>query len=443
MMSVQEMYTQKKKTVAECLQLIADGDHLVCGLAASEPMTLLESLHQLSDLKISDLLLTNTLPMGAYEFLVNPKYAQTFTVSSWFYTPVMRKNNHQPHITFQPNHLHRAMDKRLTATAHRRPVLLTTCAPMDRHGYLSLSIGNTYEKQLIQSGKALVIVEVSNRFPRTFGDNQIHISQVDALVETDRAIPCLPVNGINSYDERIGALIAERIEDGSTIQLGIGGIPNAVAKALEVRRHLGIHTEMFTDGMVDLIEKGAVTNSMKTLHRDQSVCTFALGSQKLYDFLDDNPSVLFQQGCWTNDPSVIAQNHQMVSINTTIEVDFGGQCCSESLGYQQFSGTGGQADTAIGAQKSPGGKSFIALYSTAQITDADGEKKNISKIVPTLKPGAVVSLSRNDVDYVVTEYGVAALRGESIASRTRQLIDIAHPDFREELTSEARKMNFL
>ncbi|SFI29299.1 Acyl-CoA hydrolase [Tindallia magadiensis] len=442
-MLFKEMYHARKNTIDECLQLIKSGDHLICGLAASEPMTILESLHRLSEQNLDDILLTNTLPMGAYEFITNPKYSQMITVSSWFYTPVMRKSNHHPHITFQPNHLHRAMDKRLMATAGRRPVLLTTCAPMDRHGYLSLSIGNTYEKQLIQSGEALVILEVSSQFPRTFGDNQIHISQVDALVETERAIPCLPVNGINSYDERIGAFIAERIEDGSTIQLGIGGIPNAVAKALEVRNNLGIHTEMFTDGMVDLIEKGAVTNSRKTLRRDQSVCTFALGSEKLYRFLDDNPSVLFEQGCWTNNPAVIAQNYKMVSINTTIEVDFGGQCCSESLGYQQFSGTGGQADTAIGAQGSTGGKSFIALYSTAQITGANGEKKNISKIVPTLKPGAVVSLSRNDVDYVVTEYGVASLRGESIASRTKQLINIAHPDFREELLAEADKMNFL
>ncbi len=438
-----ELYKQRKKTIDEALELINSGDHLICGLGGSEPIDILSSLHRLYDKGITDLLLTNTLPMGAYEFITDTKYKDMISVSSWFFTPIMRKHYHQENITFQPNHLHLALKKRMVAEGSRPPVLLTTCSPMDKHGYLSLSIGNTYEMQLIETGIAKVILEVNPNYPRTFGDNQIHISEVDALVETQRQVPCLPKGSINSYDQRIGDFIAERVEDDSTIQLGIGSIPNAVAKALESKKNLGIHTEMFTDGMVDLIKAGAVNNSMKSIYKRKSVCTFALGTKELYDFLDDNPNVLFYKGCWTNDPFVIAQNHKMVSINTTIEIDFSGQCCSESIGYKQFSGTGGQADTAIGAQKSLGGKSFIALYSTAQITGEQGEKKNISKIVPTLKPGAAVSLSRNDVDYVVTEYGVASLRGETLASRAKQLISIAHPDFREELEHEAKKMHLV
>jgi len=243
---------------------------------------------------------------------------------------------------------------------------------------------------------------------------------------------------------KIGGYIADLIEDGSTIQLGIGGIPNAVAAKLKNKKNLGIHTEMMTDGMVDLVNAGAVNGKEKTLYPNKIIATFALGTKKLYDFLDDNPSVLIKDGHWVNDPYVIGQNCKMISINTTIEIDLTGQCCSESIGYKQFSGTGGQADTAIGAQISKAGKSFIALYSTAMVRSGEGDQRQlISKIRPTLKPGAAVSLSRNDVDYVVTEYGVASLRGTSLRERAERLIAIAHPDFRDLLEKEAIQMGIL
>jgi len=197
---------------------------------------------------------------------------------------------------------------------------------------------------------------------------------------------------------------------------------------------------MFTDGMVDLVQCGAVDNSQKTLYKGKSIATFALGSQKLYDFLDDNLSVTFKKGSWTNDPHIVGKNHKMVSINTTLEVDLFGQCASEAIGPIQFSGTGGQTDTAVGAQNCPDGKSFIALYSTANVRDENGGKKTISKISPLLKPGSIVSLSRNDVDYVVTEYGVAWLRGQSIKERVNRLVAIAHPDFRDELKYQAKDL---
>jgi acyl-CoA hydrolase len=194
--------------------------------------------------------------------------------------------------------------------------------------------------------------------------------------------------------------------------------------------------------MVDLLRDGTVTNKQKTLYPGRTVCTFALGTERLYAYLNDNPSVVFMPGTWTNDPSVIGMNRRMVSINTTIEVDLTGQCCSESLGHRQFSGTGGQADTAIGAQISEEGKSFIALYATAQVKQADGSRKLVSKIVPTLKEGAIVSLSRNDVDYVVTEYGVAHLRGKTVGERADALIAIAHPDFRDELNRKKEALHY-
>ncbi|WP_432663022.1 acetyl-CoA hydrolase/transferase C-terminal domain-containing protein [Wukongibacter baidiensis] len=441
-MNINEIYHSRLKTIPEALKLIKSNDFLVIGLGGSEPISILNELHTIKDNGVNGCELSNTLPFGNYEFMINPDYKDTVHVNGWFYTPTMRKHHQKGHLSFQPQHLHLALTKRLYAMEGRRKILLTTCSPMDKHGYISLSIGNTYEMQLIESGDDVVIVEVNENFPRTFGDNQIHVSKINAIVETDRPIPSLPILPFNEKDKKIGQYIADLIEDGSTIQLGIGGIPNAVAEALKVKKHLGIHTEMFTDGMVDLIECGAVDNSMKTLYKGKSVCTFALGTQKLYEYLDDNPTVLFMQGEWTNDPYVVGQNHKMVSINTTIEVDLAGQCCSESIGHKQFSGTGGQADTAIGAQKSHGGKSFIALYSTANVKNENGDRVTVSKIVPTLKQGAAISLSRNDVDYVVTEYGVAWLRGQSIGERVKRLINIAHPDFREELRFEADKLMF-
>ncbi|MFZ5968787.1 MAG: acetyl-CoA hydrolase/transferase family protein [Bacillota bacterium] len=438
MYDIHELYKSKVKTVSEALGLIHSGDFIITALGGSEPMALLKELHHIKNNGIRGCELTNCLPMGNYEFMKNPEYADAVFVNGWFYTPGMRGSHPNGNISFVPQHLHSAWTKRLYAKDGKRLVLLASCSPMDRHGNLSLSLGCTYERDVIDEG-AYVIVEVNPNLPRTFGDTVIHISEIDAIVEVDYDIPALPEVPFTEKDKRIGEYIAELIEDESTIQLGIGGIPNAVAHALKTKRHLGIHTEMFTDGMVDLMMCGAVDNSKKTIYQHKSVATFALGSKKLYDFLDDNASIILKKGKWTNDSYVIGQNHKMVSINTTLEVDLFGQCASESIGPSQFSGTGGQSDTAVGAQNCPEGKSFIALYSTAQVKNEAGERVTKSKIVPMLKTGSIVSLSRNDVDYVVTEYGVAWLRGRSIKERVNRLIHIAHPDFRDELRFEAKK----
>jgi acyl-CoA hydrolase len=311
-----------------------------------------------------------------------------------------------------------------------------TATPMDKHGYFNLSCSATYERLLLEAAD-IVILEIDPNYPRTFGDTNVHISKVDFVYETARPIQLFPYAPSTDKDRLIGEYIGELIEDGATIQLGIGGIPNAVAGALKHKKELGVHTELFNDGMVDLIEAGVITNSRKTLHKGISITTMALGSEKLYEFIDQNPGVAVMNGNYVNDPYIIGQNYKQVSINTTIEIDLTGQCCSESMGYRQFSGTGGQADTAIGAQRSVGGKSIIALYSTTT-NKATGE--TISKIVPTLKPGAVVSLQRNDVEYVVTEYGVANLKGKTVKDRVEALCEIAHPDFREDLRKEANKL---
>ena len=287
----------------------------------------------------------------------------------------------------------------------------------------------------------IVIIEVNPNMPRTFGDSVVHIRDIDYVIEVDYKVPALAEVPITEKDRIIGKYIADLIEDGSTIQLGIGGIPNAVAAELMNKKDLGVHTEMLTDGMADLYKAGVITGKYKTLMPGKMVATFVLGTQKLYDFVDDNPAVQIMRGSWVNDPYVIGQNYKMVSINTTMEIDLTGQCCSESIGHVQFSGTGGQADTAIGAQMSEGGKSIIALHSTANVrVPGQEERVTVSKIVARLAHGAAVTLSRNDVDYVVTEYGVASLRGTSLRERVKALINIAHPDFREQLEREAREL---
>jgi acyl-CoA hydrolase len=264
------------------------------------------------------------------------------------------------------------------------------------------------------------------------------------MIEVDYPAPVLPDSEPNEKDRAIGALIAKHIQDGDCIQLGIGGIPNAVALALMDKKDLGVHTEMLTTGFMKLYQAGAVSNKKKTLHKGKMVAAFALGTQALYDFIDDNPAVMILDGNYVNDPFVIAQNDRQVSINTTIEIDLTGQCASESIGPLQFSGTGGQTDTAVGAQRARGGRSFIALYSTAHVRQKDSDtRKQISKIVPMLKQGANVTLSRNDVDYVVTEHGVVQLRGLSVKERADALISIADPQFQAELTEQAKLLGYL
>lgn len=438
MAKTMELYNSRLMNIEAALRTIQSKDFIIAAMAGSEPIPLLEELHKIKDFGVEGCELSNCLPMKDYEFLKNPDYKDTIFTAGWFYSAIMRKANKGGNVSFAPQHLHSSFTKRLYARDGRRLVLLCTCSTMDKHGYLSLSLGTTYERQAIEEG-AFVIALVNPRLPRTFGDTIVHISEIDVIIEADYEVPTLPEVPINDKDRKIGDFIADLVEDGSTIQLGIGGIPNAVAEALKSKKHLGIHTEMFTDGMVDLLECGAVDNSQKSIYRGQTIATFALGSRRLYDFIDDNPSVMFKYGKWTNSPYVIGQNHKMVSINTTIEVDLSGQCASESIGPMQFSGTGGQSDTAVGAQLSNEGKSFIALYSTTKVKDKEGNATTISKIVPMLNAGAAVSLSRNDVDYVVTEYGAVRLRGRTIKERVERLISIAHPDFRDQLRFEAKQ----
>jgi acyl-CoA hydrolase len=314
-------------------------------------------------------------------------------------------------------------------------VVFSMASPMDAHGYYSLSLGTDYTLAAVAKARA-VVLEVNPNVPFAHGNCHVHISQVAALVESADPVLEVGLPKIGPVQEAIGKYVADLIDDGSTLQIGYGGIPDAVVMQLTEKHDLGIHTEMIGDGILTLVQSGAVTNRRKNYNPGKIMATFALGSAKLYQFMNRNPMLEMHPVDVTNDPSLAGKNDNLVAINATLQIDLCGQCGSESLGYSPYSGTGGQSDFVRAANRSRGGKAFIVLPSTAK----DG---TISRIVPTLTPGTHVSTSKNDINYVVTEFGVAQLRGKSGQQRTRELIAIAHPDFRGELTATAKKMNLL
>lgn len=432
-------YSNKIISAEEAVKLVKSNTEIITGLGAGEGHDFLMNLHHVAD-QVKNVTVTNCLPMSDFPFM-HIEYKDVFNVDGWFYSPALRKAHKNGNISFIPNHLHLAGKRRLD---HRKPhIYVGSASSVDKHGYVSLSTSNTYEKGIIEAAE-IVILEVNPNFPVTYGDLEVHIKDIDYIIESNYSIPVLPESVSNDKDRAIGNYIAEYVQDGDCIQFGIGGIPNAVAEALMDKKDLGVHTEMLTTGLMKLAKNGNITGKKKTLHKGKMVCTFALGTQELYEFIDQNPAVLMLDGNYVNDPYVVGQNDNQVSINTTMEIDVTGQCCSESIGSVQFSGTGGQADTAIGAQIAKNGKSFIALYSTAKVRNKEtGEKVEISKIVPQLKPGAAVSLSRNDVDYVVTEYGVASLRGTNIKERVERLVAIAHPDFKDDIIKQAKEIGII
>ncbi|GEK91397.1 acetyl-CoA hydrolase/transferase family protein [Alkalibacterium kapii] len=423
----------------EAVEMVKSNDEIVTGLGCSEGRLFMESLHLIAD-QVENVSITNCLPMHKFEFM-DEKYKETFFINGWFYSPAVRTLHRNGNASFIPNNLHFAATKRLD---HKKPsIYIGACSAVDQHGYVSLSMGNTYERRMMEAAD-IVILETNKNFPRTFGDVEIHVSEVDYFIEAEYEVPELPHVEPNEKDKTIGQHIADHIKDGDNLQFGIGGIPNAVAAALYDKKDLGIHTEMLTSEIAKLAKAGVINGSKKSLHKGKIVTTFIMGNQLLYDFVNDNPSVMVLDGNYVNHPTIIAKNDNQISINTTLEIDLTGQCASESIGPIQYSGTGGQADTARGAQDAKNGKSFIALYSTAMIKNKKtGEREKRSKIVPFLTPGAVVSLQRNDVDYVVTEYGVAKLRGTNVNERVERLIAIAHPDFREDLWKQAKELSIV
>jgi acyl-CoA hydrolase len=313
------------------------------------------------------------------------------------------------------------------------PLVIAAASPPDHHGYFSLGVSADYTSSFI--GRARVFLEVTEHMPRTFGRNQLHVSQVVGWCQSDRPLVSIPPRQPGPLDHTIAGFVAERIPDGATIQTGIGAIPNAIMAALSEHANLGIHTELLSDGVVDLIEAGVVNGIKKDLNRTKTVGTFALGTDRLHEFLHENTAIELWPVRYVNDPRVISNERGFVSINATLSVDFLGQCASETIDGRYYSSSGGQNDFARGAAYSQGGQGFVVLHSTT----SGGE----SRIVPQLAPGDAVTTPKNTVDKVVTEFGVAELRGRSIRERTQALIAIAHPDHRDLLTAQARSMRYI
>jgi len=348
---------------------------------------------------------------------------------NWFYGAPDRKAHPEGRVSYTPNNLHSAAVDKLHATKNHVDVYIGTATPPNPEGYLSLSLGNVYEKDMVEVAD-LVILEVNENMPWTHGDTLVHISQVDLAVENNAALPMLINEEPTEIERLIGGHIADLIEDGSCLQLGIGGIPDAVLLFLHEKNDLGVHSEMFSEGVVDLYNEGVITNRNKAINRDKMVATFLMGTRRLYDFVDDNPAVNMFPVNYINDPYVIGQNDRVVAINSAIQVDLMGQVVADTLGPVQFTGIGGQVDFVRGAARSRDGKAIIALPSTAK-------KGAVSRIVAALDPGTAVTTMRADVDYVVTEHGIAHLRGKGLRDRAEALLAIAHPAFHDQIRDEA------
>ena len=425
-------YLQKRTSATDAMRHVRNGDSIIVPTGVGEPPTLLTALSEqrrnFQDVKVSQI-----LAVRKYGYF-DPETAHHVRHVALFLGPASRAGAQAGWVDFIPNYFSE-IPQQIERGQIPVDVVFSMASPMDAHGYFSLSLGADYTMAALAKARA-VVLEVNPNVPFAYGNCLVHISQVTALVESDEPVFEVGLPSIGPVQEAIGKQVADMIDDGSTLQIGYGGIPDAVVMQLTHKHDLGIHTEMIGDGILTLLESGAVTNRRKNYLPGKMVATFALGSAKLYRFMERNPALEMHPADFTNDPMLAGQNDNLVAINATLQIDLLGQCGSESLGSVPFSGTGGQSDFVRAANRSRGGKAFIVLPSTAK-------NDSISRIVPVLSPGTHVSTSKNDINYVVTEYGVAQLRGKSASQRARELIGIAHPAFRAELTAQAKQMNLL
>lgn len=431
-MSVLALYQSKLTSAEEAVRLVQNSDHIIVPTGVGEPPALLNAL---SDQRRSfrGVKVLQILAVRKYGYF-DLETAEHVQHSALFFGPASRSGGQAGWSDFIPNYFSEipGMIRRGQIGAD---VVFAIASTMDAHGYFSISLGTDYTMAALAKARVIVL-EVNPNVPFTNGNCHIHVSRVSALVESTEPITEVGMPQIGPVQLAIGSYVADLIEDGSTLQIGYGGIPDAVVMQLSGKKNLGIHSEMIGDGILSLVESGAVDCSCKTFMPGKIVGTFVLGSQKLYRFVDRNPMVEMHPADFTNDPFIAGQNNKLAAINATLQVDLMGQCGSESLGHVPYSGTGGQSDFVRAANRSEGGKAFIVLPATAK---AD----TISRIVPILAPGTHVSTSKNDVNYVITEFGVAQLRGKSVKQRAREMIAISHPAFRTELLHAARRMDLL
>ncbi|MDT8437359.1 MAG: acetyl-CoA hydrolase/transferase C-terminal domain-containing protein [Gemmatimonadota bacterium] len=415
----------KRTTAEEAVSVIRSGNRVFVHSVAAAPIRLVEAMTarapELRNVEVVHLHTEGPAPYAA------PELHESFHVNSLFVGANVRKAINEGESSYVPVFLSE------TPSLFRRRILpldvaLVQVSPPDRHGFCSLGVSIDCSKAAVQTAK-FVVAQVNPHMPRTHGDGLLHVDQIDAFVDVDDPLHEVQPPVLGDVERAIGAICAELIEDGATLQMGIGAIPDAVLASLTGHRNLGIHTEMFSDGAIDLIESGVINGLRKRSHPGKVVATFVMGTKRLYEFIDDNPQVAMLDVAYTNDTAVIRRNPKVTAINSAIEVDLTGQVCADSIGTRQYSGVGGQMDFIRGASLSEGGKPIIALPSTT--------RRGESRIVSYLKPGAGVVSTRAHVHYVVTEYGAANLYGRNLQQRARALIDIAHPDHRERLEQEA------
>lgn len=431
-MNLQDEYSRKLMSADEAVQLIPDHAMVVTNVAVAHPVALVNALVKRQD-QIKDVELFFVVDL--YDTDIKNIHPESGLRVDLGYPIIHRRDLQQGKYYHSPIRFCDAgkawrENRKVTAAMH-------LVSPMDEHGYFCMGLGADYGLAASRVAEK-VLVQVSSTVPRSHGENFVHISRVDAIVESEQPLFCLPEIPPNPNEKMIGKYCAEFVQDGATIQLGIGGIPNAAAMALMDKKDLGVHSEMACDTMRWLWEQGVITNRRKTLMPDRCVFTFAMGSQKLYDWIHENQGIVFRSVEWVNDPYIIGQNDNMISINGALEVDLTGQACSESIGNLQHTHPGGQLDFVNGANRSKGGRSILAFESMANTPEGP-----VSRITWQLKPGAIVTTPRHDIDCVITEYGVANLKAKSIRERAQQLIAIAHPNVRDELTFQAKKLYLL
>ncbi|MBU3114752.1 acetyl-CoA hydrolase/transferase family protein [Clostridium lacusfryxellense] len=424
-MSLEEIYKLKIITAKQAAQKIKSGNRVVTGHACGEPQNVLEEMVKNKD-SYENVEIVHMVPMGKAEY-TKPGMEKHFKHNALFVGSATRGAIADGRADFTPCFFSKVPELFENGYLPVDVAIIQVSAP-DDHGYCSFGVSVDYTKPAAKQAK-VVIAEVNKEMPRTMGDSFIHVSEIDYIVEVNHPITELNPPRIGDIEKAIGKYCASLIEDGSTLQLGIGAIPDAVLLFLKDKKDLGIHSEMISDGVVELVEAGVITNKAKTLHKGKIIVTFLMGTKRLYDFVNNNPMVEMYSVDYVNDPIIVSKNNKMVCINSAIQVDLMGQVNAETIGLTQFSGTGGQVDFIRGASIAKDGKSIIAMPSTAS-------KGKISRITLMLDEGAAITTLRNEVHYVVTEYGIAELKGKTLKGRARALINIAHPDFRPSLIEE-------
>lgn len=428
-MTKEELYRSKFISVEQTLDKIKSGDTIAVGLYGNAPAGLLNKIHTIAD-RVEDVVVWAGGMESGYPFAADDSLTGKIDVISIFYGQPMRRDYAKGHITFAPNNLHSSYQVMVET---RKPnIFWAAVAPMDKYGYVSISLSQQIELEMLDICDT-IICEVNPRIPYTTGTVRLPIEKVDYFVNTDYPLSTSPVYPVTQTQLTIAEYASSLIKDGDCIQLGIGGMPDAVAEHLVNRHDLGIYTEMIGNSTGKLMECGAVNNSKKNFYRNRTIGAFIWGNQELYSYIDGNPMIEILPVNYVNDPFNIAKNENMVSVNTALEIDLTGQVCSETINGRQYSGTGGASDFAYGAYHAKGGRGIIALQSTAK-------GGSVSRIKSQLTPGSVVTISRNIVDYIVTELGIARLRGKTVLQRVDELINVAHPDFREQLRREAQQL---